>query len=231
MEILNDLTKCDFYYYLVSSNNAYLIFQFLQLDNDNICIEDALVRRQKIIVDNKIIRYYNTNLKEQYNIINNLKLNKNINLQQKLIEYSKLGYLLVVQYLVSKGANIHAGNDQALQLAAQNGHLPVVQYLVSIGANIHAGNDYALRWAARNGHLPVVQYLVSIGANIHAEDLALQSALRLASENGHLEVVQYLVSIGANIHAVDDQALRWAAENGHLEVVQYLLNNGADPDV
>jgi len=212
MEILNDLTKCNFYYYILSSNKAYLIFKYLQfagqspagqpgqvaLTNDFNFIGDALVRRQKIRVENKIIRFLNTDLKQQYIIINKLrklKSNPNINLDKELIVYSKLDYLLIAQYLVSNGANIHAKDEQALGWAANNGHLEIVQYLVSVGANIHFNNDWALRYAANNGRLNIVQYLVSKGANIHALD---DLALRWAAGNGHLAIVQYLVSIGAN---------------------------------
>jgi len=190
MEILNDLTKCNFYYYILGSNKAYLIFKYLQLTNDFNCIGDALVRRQRIILNNKVIRFLNTNLKQQYQIIKELKSKPNMDLDQELFKYSRLGYLLIVQYLVnppfnpadprsalsntigiersslrddlvSKGANIHARDDFVLRLAAGYGHLPIVQYLVCKGANIHARDDYALLWAAKNGHLQVVKYLVN----------------------------------------------------------------------
>jgi ankyrin repeat protein len=75
------------------------------------------------------------------------------------------GQLETVKYLVSVGANIHANDDYAVQLAAGNGHLETVKYLVSVGADIHADNDYyAVQLAACNCHLETVKYLVSIGA-------------------------------------------------------------------
>jgi len=46
-----------------------------------------------------------------------------------------------------------------LQWASENGYLEVVEFLVGKGANIHADNDYALRWASRNDHLEVVKFL------------------------------------------------------------------------
>ena len=62
-------------------------------------------------------------------------------------------------------------------MASKNGHLHVVEFLVSKGADIHAHNDYALKWASENGHLSVVKFLVSKGANIHAcNDIALKYA-------------------------------------------------------
>jgi len=62
--------------------------------------------------------------------------------------------------LVEQGADLHAQNDYALRLAAENGHLKVVKYLLEQGANLHADNEKALRLAALYGHLEVVKYLL-----------------------------------------------------------------------
>jgi len=239
MEILNDLTKCNFYYYILGGNKAYLIFKYLQLIKNNVCIGDAFIRKQKIRMDNngqRIVRFLNNDLIPQYNVLKQLKSNQIINLNEKLVYFSQLGYLLVVQYLVSKGANIHAADDWALQMAAGEGHLQVVQYLLQpyglnnflnrkYGANIHANNDQALVLVTKLGYLNIVQYLVSKGANIHADN---DWVLGYAAENGHLAIVQYLFSIGANIHASNDQVLRLAAGQGHLPVVKYLISIGVN---
>ena len=78
---------------------------------------------------------------------------------QPLIWASRNGHLDIVKYLVGKGANIHADDDEALRLASHYGHLEVVKYLVEKGANIRARDDYALKYARRNGHVDVVKYL------------------------------------------------------------------------
>jgi ankyrin repeat protein len=67
-----------------------------------------------------------------------------------------------VQYLIEKGADVRARNDEALRNAAENGHLAVVQYLIEKGANVRARDDEALREAAHNGHKDVVQYLENV---------------------------------------------------------------------
>ncbi len=152
------------------------------------------------------------------------KIDQNI-LDKMLIEMSKEGSVKGVSMILSKGADIHADNDQALRWASQLGHLEVVKYLVEHGANIHALYDMALIVASTKGHLEVVKYFIKQGANIHGQN---DGALRWASHNGHLEVVRYLIENGADIHAEDDEALRWSSYNGHLEVVKYLIEQGAD---
>ena len=140
------------------------------------------------------------------------------------------------EYLIEKGANIHANNDYVFRWSAENGHLDVVKYLIEKGADVHADNDCALRWSAENGHLDVVKYLIEKDANVHVDN---DYALRWSAENGHLDVVKYLIENGANIHADNDYALDLSAEinaddengytpllssatNGHYNVYEYL---------
>ena len=61
------------------------------------------------------------------------KIDKNI-LDNMMIEMAKEGHLNGVKYLVEKGADIHAKNDLALELASREGHLEVVKYLQSVVA-------------------------------------------------------------------------------------------------
>jgi ankyrin repeat protein len=70
-----------------------------------------------------------------------------------LINASSNGYLDIVQYLISKGANIEAKDNWIFSLnhiygytslisASREGHLDIVEYLISKGANIEAKNQY-----------------------------------------------------------------------------------------
>ncbi len=88
-------------------------------------------------------------------------MDKQIN--DKFIEAVKNSNLkLIKEYLVEKGANIHADDDYALRYSARYGHFQVVKYLVENGANIHANDDLALHWSAECGHIEVVKFLVLI---------------------------------------------------------------------
>ena len=65
----------------------------------------------------------------------------------------------------------NARHYTAMMCACKTGHLVIVQYLFSSGANIHAtsksGNS-CLMWAALNGHQHVVEYLALEAAPGHA---------------------------------------------------------------
>ena len=47
----------------------------------------------------------------------------------KLIEASRTGNLDLIKDLISKGADIHAQDDEALRWASKHGHLEIVNYL------------------------------------------------------------------------------------------------------
>ena len=78
---------------------------------------------------------------------------------------SRDGYLEMVKYLVSIGADIRSEDNEALREASSNGHLEIVDYLVSIGADIRSRNNETVKRAFENGHLEVVRYLISQGAS------------------------------------------------------------------
>lgn len=80
-------------------------------------------------------------------------------LDDELCWAAKSGELKYLKYLVSIGADIHAGGDYAIRYAAAYGHLDTVTYLISISANPYVCNNIAYYMAADNGHLRVAQYL------------------------------------------------------------------------
>jgi ankyrin repeat protein len=83
-----------------------------------------------------------------------------------LIWAASNGHFEVVKYLVEKGADIHAKDDQPLQYACVFGHFKIAKYLVEKGAHIHAGNDYGFRRACHHGHFQVSRFLIEKGCNI-----------------------------------------------------------------
>jgi len=76
-----------------------------------------------------------------------------------LIQSSEAGFLIGVKKALKMGADVHAKDDYALQMASFDGHLPVVKLLLKNGADVSRYNYYALRWATTNGHHDVVELL------------------------------------------------------------------------
>ena len=94
-----------------------------------------------------------------------------------------------------------------LHIGCWNCHLPIVEYLISKGANINAKTkrgDYVIHYASKSGHLPTVQYLIeqqNVDIDIKGDDD--KTPLHYACEHDHLPIVKYLVSKGANKYAKD----------------------------
>jgi ankyrin repeat protein len=145
---------------------------------------------------------------------------------QALRSASEFGYADLVALLLQHGADVHACN-QSLQLASKRGHPAVVELLIQHGADVHACNDLALREACKTGHAAVVELLIQLGANIHADN---DAALREACESKRIptDVVSTLLQHGSDVHADNDAALRLASERGHTAVVTLLIQHGAD---
>lgn len=95
--------------------------------------------------------------------------------------------MVILDYLVKHGANIHAGDDRALKLAASKGYAGTVMYLVEHGANINPKDSSVLREAVTGGYFDLVRYLVEHGANIYNQDV------EVAKRNRHMDIAQYLI--------------------------------------
>ena len=109
------------------------------------------------------------------------------------------GHLSVVEYLIGKGADIHAQNfvegATPLHYASWKGHLSVVEVLVGKGADIHTQENDGLtplHWACWKGHLSVLEFLVGKGADIHVQNTIGETPVDMAIRRGKQDVVGYL---------------------------------------
>jgi aminoglycoside N3'-acetyltransferase len=91
--------------------------------------------------------------------------------------------------------------SDALYSAARNGHAPVVEYLLSRGADVDAKGVFgatALHWAAFNGHRATVDLLMARGANLSVKDARFDATAEgWAAEAGHAAIVEMLSRRGS----------------------------------
>ncbi|KAJ7291164.1 ankyrin repeat-containing domain protein [Mycena rebaudengoi] len=130
--------------------------------------------------------------------------------------------LMWVRVLLDKGADVHAGNNGALQAASKKGYTEIIQLLLKNGANINAADKHtgsALEAAARWDGNPDIP---SWGSEDEKRRKMAEAAMR------RLTRIRFLLDNGADVHGGNNGALREAAKAGNTEVVELLLENGAN---
>lgn len=145
------------------------------------------------------------------------------------------GHIEIVEFLLSKGADIDArnnANQNPLLYAAYNGRAPVVKLLLDKGADFKQPDRYGrtvLHYPVREGHRDVVEILVKKGMDIMVEDGMGVSPLRFAIEGGHTDIMDVFAASKA-LDVGDDSgriALHLAAAQGQREIVDLLIKKGA----
>jgi ankyrin repeat protein len=121
-----------------------------------------------------------------------------------------------------------------LMVAVVHDHGAVVELLLTRGANVNAGDDggvTALMLAANNGRAAVLQRLISRGANVNAQTRDGWTALTYAAWKGHPSVARRLLAAGADRALTDRHgwtALRYASWRA-AEVTRTRTGEAADP--
>lgn len=117
------------------------------------------------------------------------------------------GQSSVVEFLISKGANVHVVDRWGvgpLGDAIQNQHDAVIEKLVAAGARVQSKEIVAqMCQAAADGNLLYLQRLVKAGGDISTGDYDGRTPLHLAAACNQLKVAQYLIKQGADINALD----------------------------
>jgi serine/threonine-protein phosphatase 6 regulatory ankyrin repeat subunit B len=130
-------------------------------------------------------------------------------------------------------------DQRLLFAADGGGHGGVIEYLLSKGANIESRNYMDRTPLHILVEFPaIVKMLLGKGANIHARDNAASTPLHHAAvgrqqfSEDPCESVKLLLEAGANPNARDDDGdtpLHWAADNGFQRGAIMLLDKGANP--
>jgi ankyrin repeat protein len=171
---------------------------------------------------------------------NGAEINAKSEYQTPLYIAYKKDHLEIFHYLILKGADIQAkdDNNQTVLMIARNRENRVQEKVYHLLEYYHKGelhinlNNYTdLHFAAEHGHLQNLLLLTEKGANVNAKDKDKRTPLHLATKEGHLDIVQYLIERRADENAKDRlgrTALHLSARNGHLQIVQCLIEKGAD---
>ncbi|XP_048255824.1 serine/threonine-protein phosphatase 6 regulatory ankyrin repeat subunit C-like isoform X3 [Haliotis rufescens] len=142
-----------------------------------------------------------------------------------------------VQYLIEKGANVNAeDNNQVtpLHVAVEHAKHETVLYLIEKGANVNAENNNQvtpLHVAVEHAKHETVHYLIEKGASVKSEDNNQVTPLHVAVAHAKHETVLYLIDKGANVNAEDINQvtpLHVAVEHAKHETVLYLIEKGAN---
>ncbi|KAH8667894.1 hypothetical protein BGZ61DRAFT_498355 [Ilyonectria robusta] len=156
-------------------------------------------------------------------------------LNDVLVQVTKLGYPDLVERLIQAGAEVNhlirPHTRTALEVAADAGYLDIVEILLQAGADagahVNPGEGQSpLQAAAGCGHLDIVE----VGADPNPGNR--RSPLQAAAGCGHLDVVDRLLLAGAEVNlATDEQeglsALEVASAGGHMDIVERLIAAGA----
>lgn len=177
-------------------------------------------------------------------VIVELLLNKGANIEAgansedgaPLYLASSLGYLPIVERLISWRANVNAKGGpcgQQLQAACARGRVDVAKLLLAFGADVDASENYdgsALCAAANRGDESLINLLLDHGAKINDRVQHCGTALHIASNRGYGKIVQLLLYRGADIAAMTEDgfsALDLAIIRMRKEVVELFIRYGA----
>jgi len=145
------------------------------------------------------------------------------------------GHLDIVEYLLSKGADIDArnnANQNPLFYAAYNGKAAIVNLLLDKGADFKDRDRYGrtvLHYPVREGHKDAAEILVNKGMDITVQDGMGVSPLQFAIQGGQTEIMDVFIASKALDVTSDtgSKALHLAAAQGQKEIVDLLIAKGA----
>ena len=150
------------------------------------------------------------------------------------------GNLLLINFLLEKGANIDQQDKQGmspLMYATRNGENKAVALLVEKGASLDLTNKAhftALYWAIHKSHPEIAAYLIAHNAAVDIPDTNGDTPLMETAKHELPKIAQLLLSKGANVNAQNLQgktALLFAASTENSKLVKILLDGGANPNI
>ncbi len=121
-----------------------------------------------------------------------------------------------------------------LMKASWDGDLPIVEYLLSKGANVNArdtqSKETALSNAVKRGHVDIVKTLLAAKADVSLRDMFDFNVFTTAVAGGNQEIAGLLLDAGAKVN--DGMSgltpMAFAASSGNTDMMRFLAERGAD---
>lgn len=130
---------------------------------------------------------------------------------------SSWGNIKLVKYLVEKGADAKACDNDAIKSAICNSYFEIVKYLVDNGASVDKDCE-CLRLSLYSNNLKLVEYICEKGASKYIKD---PDIIEHSLYGKNFKIFKYLIDHGANSYA----ALKRAILLGNFRVIKYLFTN------
>ncbi|XP_046371140.2 ankyrin repeat domain-containing protein 50-like [Haliotis rufescens] len=137
---------------------------------------------------------------------------------------------LLSQYSVDINSRAKMGKTPLMK-AAYYGHRDVLEFLVSKGANVSMvddDGDNIIHYASIRGQVEVLKHIISRGiVNIRSRGKYGRTPLMRSAYYGNRKVFDLLVSEGGRISSVDDKGyniLHLASIGGRVEMVKHILS-------
>lgn len=142
------------------------------------------------------------------------------NYDRGLFLASKMNHFLMVQELVTAGADIQADDNAALLCAVRNRNLAMVCYLAAHGADVRAQQDTALMIAVENNQLEMAKMLLWYGGTDAKQYPSL--VLNCAIRHNYHQMLKLLIEAGVNVSSGVNAAITQACHEGHAEIIKML---------
>lgn len=120
----------------------------------------------------------------------------------------------------------------ALMLASQAGYDDIVEYLISKGADVNKQAKYngisPLISAVRNDYLRTAEILIRSGADINTTDALGRQAIHYAAMNGYIATTDMLIYYFSQLEELDNfgfSPIMYAVANNQDSVTDLLINN------
>jgi hypothetical protein len=121
-----------------------------------------------------------------------------------------------------------------LMWASKNGYVDIVKWLLSHGADLNARTAHgwnSLHFATFCSRIEVARILLDHNIDVEAQTNNGQTPSRLALDNGRVDIVGLLLGHCVDVNVRDDRywtPLHFASSEGDLELMRMLLERGAD---